>query len=213
MEDIARPLDTHGVDAATARQTAVVDIAGPLYARIDWARSLVAGSYALAQYTHATWRPRDIDIMVQCNTHAAFEAEVARFCGASLPAARVDKITLLTDAMRRETVASGREERFHESIVATATLSVPGVPLPVQLVALDTTSNIYGTLDLLSHLNTITDLPSCVSYTVRAGQRIFHVPERGLAALRTHWIHVDHTCKARRAKYVARGYEFFGARP
>ena len=87
---------------------------------------------------------------------------------------------------------------------------LPGVPLPVQLVALDTTAN---GRDLLTHLTDITDLPACVSYTVCAGQRVFHVPERGFMALRTHWIHAGFTCKARRAKYVARGYDFYGVRP
>jgi hypothetical protein len=189
------------------------DVAQPLYAALDWRRTVVAGSYALQHYLRAwSWSPGDIDVMVQARSHDDFLAELDRVTRALPGATLVKPATLLTDAQRQSPMV-GREERFHEAILATATLAVPGIPLPMQLVGIELTPNHAqgAPEDLLGQLNRITDLPACVTYTVRDHERIFHVPERGLHALRTGEVPVVHICAARRSKYEARGFVFIDA--
>ncbi len=201
MEDIAeRPQPLH--------ETA--DIAKPLYAALDWNRSYVGGSYALQQYTRNwQWSPGDIDVTVQCRSHEDFVNQVQRVVAALHKDTRIEKLTLYTDEMRR-TPVSGREERFHEAIAATCTLRVPAIPIPVQLVGIElVSSNAQGMpVDLLAQLNRITDLPACVTYTVRDHERIFQVPERCIEALTTRRVRAWDVCASRRAKYAARGYTF-----
>jgi hypothetical protein len=182
------------------------DIAGPLYNVLDWSRSAIGGSYALQQFTRAQWTPADIDIAYKCSTHDEFVREVQRVREAT--DARIDKMTLLTEEMRNSPEWSGRDERYHESIIASATLTVPAIPSKVQLVGMDPQKHFLGETDILGHLNRITDLPACVSYTVRGHERIFQVPERCIDALRTHRVQRWQTCKTRREKYEARGYVY-----
>ncbi len=182
-----------------------------LHDAIDWSRCVVGGSYALQQYTRSTWPVGDIDIVCKCVNQGAFKALVADF-ERHFPADKrpsLIKETLVTAGMRYTNVDPlVRDERFHNSIVATATFSVPEVPVPVQLVALDPSIHRLGDTDVVTHLNRITDLPACVSYTVANGRRIFHVPERGLEALCTKRVTRELVYAARRAKYAARGYTF-----
>ena len=185
------------------------DAASPLYAAIDWSRSVIAGSHALHQYLgeHDAWTPNDIDIMCEVKTHADFCRLVDAFKEKVDAPGETRK--LLTPEMRaeatRENAANGREERFHHSILATSTLTVKGINKPVQFVGLEVDAG----RTLLSHLNDTTDLPACVSYTVtEEHRRIFHVPERGLPALRTRRVSCLHTCPARIGKYKQRGFVF-----
>jgi hypothetical protein len=106
----------------------------------------------------------------------------------------------------------GGEERFHESILATSKVTVPGVPIPVQLVGLDTTSNILGKATLVEHLSLICDLPAAVSYTARHGTKIFHVPEDAKTCIASGRVPENKICPfaaARKKKYQERGYTFF----
>jgi hypothetical protein len=182
-----------------------------LHNATDRSRCVVGGSYALHQYLGDThWEPNDIDIMCRANSHAEFQALLDRFKGSFAPAqVKVEKVKLLDDAAReqatREADGSGREERFHRSILATSTLAIDGVPRPVQLVGLD----VAPQRTLLDHLNGLSDLPACVSYTVSGGARFFHVPERGLQALRTRRINRFAACSARIDMYKQRGFAFY----
>lgn len=212
MEDIAGPLKP--------LRGAAADIAYPLYRHIDWSRCAVAGSYALQQYERTTWDypPQDIDIPCKVASTAEFEGLVAQFIErtnslireAGAPKARIEKYTIITPEMRLARLKElGGEERFHESIIATSTLHVPEVPLPVQLIAIDATSHIYGEVSLLEHLALICDLPASVSYTAKAYKKIFHVPERALDPIECKRIPADKICASRRAKYEQRGYSFY----
>ncbi len=175
-----------------------------LYRHLDWSRCLVGGSYALHQFTGATtWQPHDVDVPCKVDSVAEFERLLADFMEKS--GARLIEKEIQTPETRKEATAlNGRDERFHDSILVTCTLNVPTVSLPVQLVGITT-----GKHELLAHLNNITDLPACVSFRVMEdGQRMFHVPERGLRALSTKVVSSLDICPARLEKYKARGYTF-----
>ncbi len=187
----------------------VPDVALPVYKALDWSRTYVGGSHALQQFTRDTaWTAQDVDFMIQCQSHDDFVAEAGRISRAL--DAPVKKTNLYTAEMRRSPV-SGREERFHEAIAATCTLQVPGVPVPVQLVGIElVASNAQGMpVDLLAQLNRITDLPACVTYTVRAsGERDYQVRASGINTLVTRRVKAWDICTSRRDKYAARGYVF-----
>ena len=186
------------------------DIAQPIYRVLDWTKCVIGGSYALQQYTgDKTWTPNDIDVPCDIATHEAFTKEVNRLLDA-IPGATTTKLTLWSPAKRAEASRgkTGPDEHFHESIVATASLHVPGVPLPVQLVAVNTKSGPWATAGLVEHLSHITDAPACVSYTA-GGERIFHVPPERVRAIETRRIPAFEICAARMDKYKARGYTFY----
>ena len=191
---------------------ATPDAAAALYPVLDWERSVVFGSYALRLYTSDTaWEPGDIDVPYRCTSHAEFMAEVTRLLTAT-GATLAKSVTLRSDADRHQAaqVLDGREERFHMSILATATLRVPGVPWPVQLVGMDPSGDRLGNTGLVEHLNHIQDLPACVSYTMAddGRTRIWHVPTRAVEALRTRHVRAVDICAARKDKYAKRGYVF-----
>jgi hypothetical protein len=202
---------------------ATPDIAARLRLAVDWSQCAVMGSYALHQYMQAAhlhdpkqpWFPNDIDVGCNIATHDAFKLHVKRVVDAlatnpSTPPV-VEKLVLLTDEERSArgiaAAARGDEERFHRSIIATATLRVPGIPVPVQLVGLDTTES-RG--DLEAHLDVVTDVPAAVSYRyTHYGSRIFHVPERAVQAIQTRRVPTRTICSSRMAKYAARGFMFY----
>lgn len=201
-----------------------IDIARLIYPAIDWSRCVIAGSYALHQYQRVTqlqrgpvWFPNDIDVICDIRSHEAFQAEVARVqkrlthITGKTPV--IDRMKLLTPTEREQNVrvaGGGREERFHESIHATCTMRVANLPIPMQMVAMDTGRS----KGLVPHLSEITDLPASVNYRVVGPPfdkdgRIFHVPERALDALRTGRINKGDICPLRVDKYKARGFDFY----
>ncbi len=195
------------------------DVADPLetiYSAIDWNVCVIGGSGALRRYTNAAWKENDTDVFCSANSASEFIAIVDTFIQqldqrltVNAPVV-VEKFEVITDEKRREaSVTNGRDERFHDSILATTTLRVPGVSTPVQLVGINTVTNMYGRQSLGEHLNVITDLPAAVQYTARHGEKIFHVPYRALAAIATKRVPVVNICATRKAKYEARGYEFY----
>lgn len=193
-----------------------------LHALIDWSRCVIMGSFALREYLRAsgappTWLSNDIDIACDVDSHDAFRTEIGRMQDRLKtidPEAKlkIEQIKLLSKEERNQNsraIVEGREERFHDSIVATSTLRIPSVTLPVQLIALDTASSNHRG-DIVGHLACITDLPAAVSYRIdSAGQRIFHVPEKALSALATCRVSVHDCCPARIAKYTERGFVFY----
>lgn len=216
MEDIVGPI--------APLPPSVTDVAHELWVHVDWTRCAVGGSYALQQYTRDPWPkrpPEDIDIHCQVETAQELEAIAEALVASSNrttrlgepeePEACVTKFTVITPEMRTAHWKKlGGGERFHESILATAKLRMRYVPLPVQLVGMNTTSNVLGKAPLLEHLALICDLPASVAFTVNKGRKIFHVPERALGPLQTKLVHAGDICAARRAKYEQRGYLFYG---
>jgi hypothetical protein len=186
------------------------DIENRIHAAIDWSRCVVGGSDALQKYTRALWAPNDKDVMCATANHGEFLALMGAFVEKLQPIAVVDKILLLTPEMRAAASAgkNGGEERFHESIIATSKITVGDYPVPVQLIGIDSSVHFLGRTDIVTHLNRLTDLPACVSYSVKEGACIFHVPDRGLDALATKTIPATLICAARKKKYEERGYSF-----
>lgn len=189
------------------------DIAAPLYSAMDWSRCLVAGSYALQQYTQATtWQPNDIDVACSCDSHAEFLQLLNQFTAKLAPrAAVVTKIKLRTQTERDASVrnTTGREERYHGSILASAVVQVDHVTLPVNIVGFTPSTPTFGRLPLVDHLGHINDQPASVTYTVSPhGVRLFHLWPGVQDMLDTHQVPAFEICAARRAKYEKRGYEF-----
>lgn len=201
-----------------------VDIASLIYPAIDWSRCVIAGSYAMHQYQRVAqlrrgpvWFPNDIDVLCDIRNHELFQAEVGRvqqrlthITGEEPVVEKMKLLTLKERAQNVHVADSGREERFHASIHATCTIRVPGLPIPMQMVALETA--VSG--GLVPHLAEITDLPASVNYRVNNAifcneMRIFHVPERALDALRTGRVRKDDICPLRVDKYKARGFDFY----
>lgn len=195
----------------------MMDAAAPLYPVLDWTRCVVGGSHALQQFTRdVSWMPGDIDIHCALPDMASLLKETDRLVH-QLPGARITKTLEVTDEMRRAPRTPDmpdREEKFHESICGNVTLQVPGVPVPVTLVA--HRLSFFPTLEAL--LDRATDTPACVSYriTTMGGERgigldvrMFH-SRRGDADYiwKRKPIPVDLICAARKDKYKARGYEF-----
>ncbi len=194
------------------------DPASVLYRAIDWTKCVIGGSYALKLYSNAKWPVGDIDIMCDVQSaaellalaHGLTHSMDQRVLKERPSKVSLDKFTVLTPEMRKEAQkTNGGEERFHESILGTCTLTVPGVPMPVQMVGIDTTSHIYGKLALVDHLDYITDLPAAVQYTVAQDRPLFHVPQRAVDAIASKRIPIATICASRKAKYEARGYEFY----
>jgi hypothetical protein len=134
-------------------------------------------------------------------------------CGSGRLGSRIEKVNLHTSESRaaanRDAWETGRDEKIHDSIVGAITLHVEGVPVPVQLVGFDTSAHFLGRTDIVTHLDRITDLPACVSYSVHEGERVFHVPDRAREPLETKRVSKRAICAARQGKYEARGYTFF----
>lgn len=170
-------------------------IPASVYEAIDWTRCAIGGSYALQQYTAATtWQPHDIDLACACNTHKEFvtlrDTLLARLGGTELSA--------------------GAEEEFHETIVATSTMAVPGLALPLQLVGITTKRTpSLPEEPLHERLARIADLPACVTYTNHGRLRIFHVPDWGREAVHKRVIQGYPTSASRKEKYMARGFKFY----
>jgi hypothetical protein len=183
-----------------------------LYRHLDWTRCVIGGSYALKQYTRAEWAAADVDVMCKAQSARELLDMTIALVDSLGEDARITKFTEITPEMRTAHWKElGGEERFHESILATSKVSVPGVPIPVQLVGFDTTSNILGKETLVEHLDLVCDLPAAVSYTAKHGRKIFHVPERAKEPIATRRVPENKICPfaaARKAKYAERGYEF-----
>lgn len=179
------------------------DVAGPIYHVIDWNRSVVGGSYALQQYTKDTWDPHDIDIMYQCSKYSEFVIELERIQTELGDRMKIKQITLVTDEMRNRD-PPGREERFHESIIATSTFEVKDVPKPIQLIGIKPERPMH----FVDWLDQITDLPACILYRMDGNRRVFNVPQRCLNAIHTRQISRLDICADRREKYSQRGYRF-----
>jgi hypothetical protein len=191
----------------TERKFPTEDIlTAPIYNSLNWNKSVVAGSYALQQFTGDQWNPNDIDIVVNCKDKNEFKEEVNNFIGELHERTLIAKVIKFNLDPHADPLSSDRQnrrdERFHESIVATCTLDVQTVPKPVQLVGINPVNR-----TLLAHLRDITDVPACVNYTVEDGRRIFHVGEKCAEALFTRKMSGLAICESRKQKYKERGYD------
>ena len=96
------------------------------------------------------------------------------------------------------------DEPFHEKVLGSRTYSIPNYDKTAQLICLKQTAN-ETPEDILSETS---DIPACVSYRMHNGQRIYHVPEKGVEILATRHGSRDQICPMRMEKYKQRGYTF-----
>lgn len=92
------------------------DAAAPLYSHIPWTRCVIGGSYALQQFTRASWTPHDIDIMCALDTPDELLNMSRALCravnGTNSDVPCLERMTLVKRA-------ADMDEMFHESIVGT----------------------------------------------------------------------------------------------
>jgi len=168
---------------------------------IDWRNSAVAGSFALHQFTGATnWQPDDIDIMVASQTREEFLAAAQAFETKSR-AILIDQ-AWFSDKLNRHP----KDEKFHDFVLGSRTYNVNGFDKNVQLICLKQTEARESPAEILS---ITTDIPSCVSYTMYKGDKIFNIPARGREILLTNRGPKTGICTARYEHYLSRGYEFY----
>ena len=180
-----------------------------VYLALNWNKTVVAGSYALKQFTgDNNWEPNDIDVMISCGNKDEFLKEAKAFeekSGALLTkSAWFDHISYQTNAQTQDD-----DELFHESVLGSRTYKLDNCNLPIQLICLDHTKKEFGSSPQ-SILQRTTDIPSCVSYSVsNDGQKMFYVPEKGVEILATKRGSKEDICNSRFLKYLTRGYEFY----
>lgn len=192
-----------------------VDLAAPLYPAIDWDRCVIGGSHALWLFSSpVTWTPNNIDIYCSVASRRVFSRALARLV-LSLGA------TVIRDVRPTAGERLKRTAGCHESIIAVATLSVPGValpvrfhgverpptvPIPVEYSGVENPPNIW----LRQHLAEILDVPACVVYSVRDdGRYVYSYPPEAHPYLILDATIPAHLTTAERAeKYTARGYVF-----
>lgn len=179
-----------------------------IYPHVDFNRAVIGGSYALNQYTHDNWTPDDVDIHTTAKDMEDFKEIVAKFCkdthGTLL------KINDFSKGHPHDNEGAAgigrRDEKFHESIKASATIDVPGLGYEVQYIFIQ---GLNPQAPVEDQLEPITDLPSCVSYKVSDnGDKKFIVPKKGVEALMTRRIPKKDICPSRMEKYEKRGYHF-----
>jgi hypothetical protein len=95
-------------------------------------------------------------------------------------------------------------------VIGSRTYQVDDFSKRIQMVCLNNVDKFSEKkLSVAEILNVTTDIPSCVSYIVSNGQKMFSVPEKGCEILLTQRGLVDDICSSRLNKYVNRGYEFY----
>ena len=174
-----------------------------LHDSINWKNSVVAGSYALKQFTgDSNWESHDVDVMVACPSKDAFQNEANSFVQKS--GAKLQEEAWFDDP--NGTRGSTRDELFHNLVLGSKTYEVPGYDKPVQLICLKQTVEMQHPTAILNETSYI---PSFVSYSMMNGQRIFHVHEKGREILFTGHGQVTQICASRKTKYEERGYKFY----
>ena len=193
-----------------------VDPISSIYKHIDFDNAVIGGSYALHQYTlqYATeqfmWSPDDVDVHTKAEDINDFKEIVEKFCRDTN--ATLNKFNDFSkghpDDRDFGTGLTKRDEKFHESVKASATMTVPNIDLKVQYIYIQGQNS---NEPVEAQLERITDLPSCVSYKVSrlTGEKSFIIPAKGIEALRTRLISKADICPSRMEKYSKRGYTFY----
>ena len=180
------------------------DIMKYMYSSLNWNHTFIGGSYALREFTGDTWVPNDVDVFMTLpdeEFEGKFMNEVKGIihenCGT---------ITNVNDHRSPQFKRSTEDEKFDEAIRGTIKCDIPSVGKPIQFVHLSTPIGSSGR-DIYTR---ITDLPSCVSYTIDSeGHKLFNVPEKAREALFERKVSYYRVCDKRRQKYIDRCYQFF----
>lgn len=103
-------------------------------------------------------------------------------------------------------------EDFDHAIIGTKTYIKKGFDQKIQMVGFNKgrirreKKNANSLLELLEE---ITDVPACVSYTMKDGKQMFYLPNRATIALQTGAVYYNQICSKRIEKYRNRGFYFF----
>lgn len=179
-----------------------------IYKHLDPNKTIVAGSYALKQFTGDLWDFGDIDIVVNVNTITEFQEYINQFCqDTKSECGDIKDFSNLNDFDVND-VNNIRDEKFHELIKGSCKVNHPSLNKTLQFVWIkDPLDPSRSSQSILAETS---DLPSCVSYTFdnNTNQKIFHIPEKGREALFWRTTSVSNVCKSRKEKYESRGYYY-----
>jgi hypothetical protein len=107
-----------------------------IYQHINFTNSIVAGSYALHQFTgDSSWEPNDVDILMNNLNFATFKTTVDKFCAAT-GGVLVKCNDFSKGHPADNEIENRRDEKFHEVIKASAKVQVPGIDIMIQFVFL-----------------------------------------------------------------------------
>jgi hypothetical protein len=179
-------------------------------------------------------------VFIGTRTFEQFQAEVEKVCeGVNGTIIRVNDFTKGHPDDQRGSPADinegrggtrGRDEKFREAVRGSISVTVPDVCLPVQFINMQTD----GVQRVEDILETTTDVPSCVQYSVKVETKIprdaaeadalrqspahhpahtrmtkmFYVPQKDVHTLHTKKVPKGDICPSRLEKYTERGYEF-----
>jgi hypothetical protein len=175
-----------------------------LHSSLNWNNSVVAGSYALKQFTGDThWECNDIDVMVACQTKQEFQNEADSFKDKS-------DMLLVREAWFDDSGKRGStlDEMYHERVLGSKTFVIRDYFNYSKTVQLIWLKQNYPNESPVAILNETSDIPACVSYSVMNGSRIFHIPEKGREIIMTRTGAKHMICASRLEKYQARDYIF-----
>jgi len=201
------------------------DLPSNFYTSINWKNSVVAGSYALKQFTGDTsWESHDVDVMIACNNMEEFKQEAEKF--ETLSDAKLVRQAVFAD--KNDVSHNSNDELFHDLVLGSRTYTLPKFDRSIQLICLNSepqnpknsdvsffsrmmTRNVQTQQRSVQEILSETcDIPSCVSYSIsQKGEKIFHIPEKGREILLTRRGQINDICPNRLKKYQQRGYEFY----
>lgn len=179
------------------------------YKFIDFDRAVIGGSYALNQYTQDyMWSPDDVDIMTTATNIEHFR-QIAESFATSANGTLIRFNDFSEGHPNDDPEQNRRDEKFHESIKASAKILVHNLKHPIQYVWIQGLTPDNG-CSPEAWLEEITDLPACVNYKVDpiTQKKHFNVPEKAKECLMTRHIHSTDICPSRKEKYEKRGYKF-----
>lgn len=143
---------------------------------IDWQKSVIAGSYALKQFTgDQSSESHDVNIMIACKDKNEFEIEAKNF-------AEKSQAKLNQESHLDKESFPKNHIFFHDRVLGSKTYQLENYQKPIQLICLQQKQN----ENAVEILNEISDKALYVSYSVTSGgERIFHISEKGLEILWT----------------------------
>ena len=165
---------------------------------------LVGGSYALKKFLNADWEANDIDIYV------GNRGNFSRFSFNEISKRFIKKTNAKFvkenkfDEIKIDEDDEWRKENFHKSIIRSHNFLMNTLEeknTKIQLIEMEC----WAGRNLLSNVDFLTDLPSCVTYSVtERGSKIFHIPEKLVKRLeiRVKPIPEELVCGERREKYT-----------
>ena len=190
-------------------------IPNSIYLCIDFTKCLIGGSYALSLYDNSTWDASDIDIYVKIENPPNKTESMKEFKEIVDDFISKSSSTIERDYMSQDEIIKKNEgvkdlfEHFDKQIIGTIILKNIKVPKKIEFIG------IYcGEDSLKDYLEKITDVPSCISYSIDMSNlteiqykgllKQFNVPKK----FKRENINSNLICNKRKEKYQERGYTF-----